>query len=88
MKAEIRKLRKDGEPRLFKCRIIIGIDTVDANNRAAILREPARGKSRQSLPRPPQSFPQASILTAGLALHRRYTLPKVQHPSQASWHNE
>ena len=46
MKGEIRKLRKDGEQRLFKCRIIIGIDIVDANNRAAILREPARGKIR------------------------------------------
>jgi hypothetical protein len=30
----------DGEPRL--CRIIIGIDIVDANNRAAILEEPSR----------------------------------------------
>jgi hypothetical protein len=32
----------DGEPRLFKGRIIIGIDIVDATNRAAILKKPAR----------------------------------------------
>ena len=42
MKGEIRKLPKDGEPRLFKGRIIIGIDIVHANNCAAILEEPAR----------------------------------------------
>jgi hypothetical protein len=40
MKGEIRKLPMDGGPRL--CRIIIGIDIVDANNRAAILEEPSR----------------------------------------------
>jgi hypothetical protein len=31
MKGEIRKLPKECEPRLFKCRIIIGIDIIDAD---------------------------------------------------------
>jgi hypothetical protein len=42
MKGEIRKLPKDGEPRLFEGWVIIGIDIVDADNRTAILEEPAR----------------------------------------------
>jgi hypothetical protein len=46
MKGEIRKLPKDGEPRLFQGRIIIGIDSVDADNCAAILKElPRQAKS-------------------------------------------
>jgi len=42
VKSEILVLAKNREPRLLECRIVIGIDIIYADNRAAMLKQPSR----------------------------------------------